>query len=77
MTESTQTAIAFLCYVAIVICGCGWLVMCRKITRIEFVICLVIVFIQGAILYPIFNFQQNREIASRKHKKSNPHQVRE
>lgn len=75
MTESTQTLIVFLFYAAIVVIGCSWMVKRHKITRIEFVVCLVIVFILGAVLYPIYSFQQYREATSRKHKHSNTHQV--
>jgi|GEM_PF-4324827 len=65
MTESTQTIVEFLFYAAIVVIGCGWLVIRHKITRIEFVVCLVIVIIFGAILYPIYKFEQYQEVAIR------------
>lgn len=69
--------IGFLVYAAIVVIGCGWAVKCHKITRIEFVVCLVIAVILGAILYPIYSFQQYQEAASWRRKHPNIHQVRE
>jgi NADH:ubiquinone oxidoreductase subunit 3 (subunit A) len=77
MTQSTQMLIGFLVYAVIAVIGCGWAVKRRKITRIEFIVCAVIVVILGAILYPIYSFQHYREAASWQRKHSYIHQVRE
>ncbi len=77
MSDSTYLLIVFLVAVAVAAIGCGWAVKRRENMWIEIAVCLAAVAILGALLYPTYSFQKNREAASWRRKHPHIQQVQE